>query len=441
MSFHQDEFQDLEDLIFGLGQSLDGSNEESSWGRSDMSFFDEFLQENDDPRLQPILDEAQESEGILAEAVRALINYTHPDDLSSTAINMNTNNGLGLDRPLDVLRPLLNENPYRTGYQNVNLQPQSDENPYRTEYQTTNPRPRPEPILGRQNVNPQPASEQIIHSMAGQNPEMVTSYGNANMHGMHDSYFSPPVHNDPRPTTASTYANTSETAGSPVSFDMIGNLIPKREASAVSRRLSDISAEGDQTLGSAAAKRMHSSEVEGTNDDLTQDDSRRKRRRVITPDHNHKIEWDDSTRPKYTRKIVNENARYRHALKLRRAKSSCPEGVKSLYQHLKSEIIPKKSYYRKKGTEATVSATAPGAAASHQFVPPAAGTVLSGGGGATSSSTSNRRARQANPRTHIPVETVRQAAPEGWDPYDNGYYSGDDNVSDAGKEIRAKAAM
>lgn len=219
-----------------------------------------------------------------------------------------------------------------------------------------------------------------------------------------------------------------------------------------SRRLSEITAEGDQTLENSAIKRKRSSEVEEANDDHSQGNSRPKRRRTQTTlNENDQPECDDSPRPKWGRKNVNENARYRRALKLHRGEPSCPESVKRLFKHLKSETIPKKAYYRKKGSEATVPATAPGGqpvtqagtaaqvAASHQPPHPAASTVLSGTAGADSSSTSHRRSRQANPRQHIPVETVREAAPGGWDPYNNEYYSGDDNVSDGEVETQGKA--
>uniref|UniRef100_A0A093XSY4 Uncharacterized protein n=1 Tax=Talaromyces marneffei PM1 TaxID=1077442 RepID=A0A093XSY4_TALMA len=36
--------------------------------------------------------------------------------------------------------------------------------------------------------------------------------------------------------------------------------------------------------------------------------------------------------------------------------------------------------------------------------------------------TASRRIRQANPRQYMLVEAIREAAPEGWDPYDNEYY-------------------
>lgn len=173
----------------------------------------------------------------------------------------------------------------------------------------------------------------------------------------------------------------------------------------VSRRLSDITEEDDLTAQIFATKRKRS-----------QEDER------IEPEGN---------RPKYARKINNENAKYRVQLMRSRPETLLPQGVETLFGNLKSDIIPKKAYYRKKGANAT---------ASHPPVPPSASTAVPGTGEEASSSTLNTRSRQANHRRHISVETVRQTAPEGWDRFDNEYYSGDDNVSDGEIEIRGKAS-
>ncbi|KAF3401183.1 hypothetical protein DPV78_005628 [Talaromyces pinophilus] len=178
---------------------------------------------------------------------------------------------------------------------------------------------------------------------------------------------------------------------------------PKREASAtISRRLSEITPDGGNV-----------------------NNSKRKR-----SDDDVEADGEDASRSRYARRILNENTRYRNELKLSRPEPARPRGVRRLFENLKNDIIPKSAYYRKKGANA---------AASQQPIPSTASTALPGTVDEASSSTPNRRSRQANSRRHIPVETVRQTAPVGWDRFDNEYYSGDDNVSDGGIEARGKA--
>lgn len=171
----------------------------------------------------------------------------------------------------------------------------------------------------------------------------------------------------------------------------------------VSRRLSEVTPEGGNVVDNSKRKR--------SDDD-------------VEPD------GEDASRPRYARRILNENARYRSELKLLRPEPARPWGVKRLFEDLRSQVIPKRAYYRKKGANAT---------ASHQPIPSTASTALPGTGDEVSSSAPNRRSRQANSRRHIPVETVRETAPEGWDRFDNEYYSGDDNVSDNEIETQGKA--
>lgn len=147
-------------------------------------------------------------------------------------------------------------------------------------------------------------------------------------------------------------------------------------------------------------------------------------------DGDGKPDWKEAKKPKYSRRIANANARYRDALRNSRPEPTRPEGVDNLFQHLKSKIVPKKAYYRKKGANAP---------ASHSSAARTASTTLPETEEENSPSAQNRRIRQTNPRRHIPVEIVRQSAPEGWDRYENDYYSGDDNVSDGEIEIRGKA--
>lgn len=300
-----------------------------------------------------------------------------------------TGEELGVPPQANHIQPSATENPYQTGDQST------DQNPYRTEYLFERTRPLPEP-MGHYAHNSLPEREAsatsrvlivfIYHKYANMRSAMIVS------------------------------RRLSDITGS----------MPKREASAtgrvlivvfsiirlltycvmiVSHRLSDITEEDDKTAQSFATKRKRSEEVERTD--------------------------PEGNRPKYARKINNENAKYRIELMLSRPEPSRPQGVERLFRDLKSDIIPKKAYYRKKGTNAT---------ASHQPVAPSDSTVLPGTGGEDSSSTSNRRSRQSNPRRQIPVETVRQTAPEGWDRFDNEYYSGDDNVSDGEIEQRGKAS-
>ncbi|KUL91340.1 hypothetical protein ZTR_01650 [Talaromyces verruculosus] len=96
--------------------------------------------------------------------------------------------------------------------------------------------------------------------------------------------------------------------------------VPKRETSAtISRRLSEMTPEGEHAVKNFKRKR--------SDDDVESD-------------------WEGFSRPRYARWIFNENSRYRNELRLSRPEPARPRGVKRLFENLKSDILPKKTYCR-----------------------------------------------------------------------------------------------
>lgn len=237
-------------------------------------------------------------------------------------------------------------------------------------------------------------------------------------------------------------------------------------------------------------RRRSSSEDEIEDEHNTSDETlpkafrlRKRVKRGTVPSDNRKDPWNDESRPKYTRKNGNENARYRMKLRLEKqatqkdkeaegsARSEAPASVVKLFQHLTNEVVSKRDYYyrqksRSRETGATPSsqpATPPrmSGQAAYAGPPQDVATPTLGSNSSmiafpsdspysqttvtVSPTDSNVTAppshsRRVNRRQHVPVEVVREVAPEGWDPYFNDYYSGDDDISEPGNEVPGKAS-
>lgn len=123
-----EDFQNPESYIYGSGQPIDGSQETEagSWGLDDVSYFQEFLEEQRNGQVPSTVEGMQESDGLFVEPLMT-INQNSLRDLSSMPTIVDTHRGLG--------RP-----PY-----SHNFALPSDVNPYQTGPEFARPRPPPEP--------------------------------------------------------------------------------------------------------------------------------------------------------------------------------------------------------------------------------------------------------------------------------------------------------
>jgi hypothetical protein len=110
---YPEEFQDLQNFIYGSDQPIDGSAEIGSCGGDEMSFFADFVEEQADGQFSQMVDEVQESDGLFVDTLRN-INQNGPRDLSSMPTIINTHGGLGLPAYSNDFGFSLNENPYQT---------------------------------------------------------------------------------------------------------------------------------------------------------------------------------------------------------------------------------------------------------------------------------------------------------------------------------------
>jgi hypothetical protein len=207
MSSYQDEFEELEGFIYGFDQSLDGSNEINSWGRNEMSFFDDFVQEEDGRQFPSTLEDVQESEGLSSETFRVLNNVHHLSEVSSNPFDMSSS--FGPAPQSNSLRRLAIGTPYQTGFQDMNLRPQSNAHPYRPEYQTGRPRPLPEPMFRSTELpdssvglpseqNPYQTGSQVAAQTSRRviASTIVESHESYNIHDAQALYDFPPMYTD-----------------------------------------------------------------------------------------------------------------------------------------------------------------------------------------------------------------------------------------------------
>jgi Fungal Zn(2)-Cys(6) binuclear cluster domain len=165
-------------------------------------------------------------------------------------------------------------------------------------------------------------------------------------------------------------------------------------------------------------------------------------------------------RRKWSRRNGNPNIQYRYNLRFNSqeqkeenvngnggilSRNSTSDGVSGLFQLLRTTIASKKIYpRRKKQSEQAETGASEGVTTAQEGDEP---TSTADNNEATSSTevapkktrASARRVKH-NPRPHISEDTVRSTAPRGWNPYDNDFYSGDDNISDDYLENRGKSS-
>lgn len=163
------------------------------------------------------------------------------------------------------------------------------------------------------------------------------------------------------------------------------------------------------------------------------------------------MEWDDSFRPKWGRRDGHPNIKYRLLSKQRgeqekeqRGNSNSGlsqnvsiAGVSKLFAHLASKITPRKMYPRNKNRLKQV--TPPPPSLEQASVQENNRAFLGADQVLHTSKKKVRRERQ-KPRDPVCEDVVRSFAPNGWDPYENEFYSGDDNISDGGIEQPGKAS-
>ncbi|OKL58053.1 hypothetical protein UA08_06684 [Talaromyces atroroseus] len=159
-----------------------------------------------------------------------------------------------------------------------------------------------------------------------------------------------------------------------------------------------------------------------------------------------------SRRPKWGRKKGHPNIRYRYNLRLKKQEeqedeqttnggilstASVSEGVSKLFQLLQTAVTPKKNYSRNKNRFKEAAAPLSDQATAVQEK---SNEVISNTDEVSKTTKAKVSREKHNPRPPISEDIVRSTAPEGWDPYDNAFYSGDDNISDDGLEDRGKAS-
>lgn len=259
----------------------------------------------------------------------------------------------------------------------------------------------------------------------------------------------------------------------------------------------DDTVQGENKITGEASKRRRGLGDEGETPyiqrDVPQTSTRDSGRSLaeVTSDMIDGLEWDDTIRPKWGRKDAHDNVKYRlnrrhqdekmkaNGKSRLRSEASLSGYTHRLFQHLSTTLPSKKVNSRNKSgskqTSAPISSsvspslTVPHPAesaalllASPSIVPVASTAATPHAAPGTSqvaqetfpgsseaealqseqvpATTRERVRRSQNHRLHISEDVVRQAAPEGWNPYDNEFYSGDDNISDDGVERQGKAS-
>ena len=116
MSSNLNEFEDLQSFIYGSDQPIDGSQgtEVGSWGSDNMSYFENFLEEQRVGQVPSTMEGMQESDGLFIDPLRT-INQNGLRDLSSMPTIINTYEGLGHPSYSYDFALSSNENPYQTG--------------------------------------------------------------------------------------------------------------------------------------------------------------------------------------------------------------------------------------------------------------------------------------------------------------------------------------
>lgn len=141
-------------------------------------------------------------------------------------------------------------------------------------------------------------------------------------------------------------------------------------------------------------------------------------------------DWDDSIRPKWSRKDGHPNIKYRCKGKPVNNRGRFTDGVSSLFESLET-VIPSRSKKQSRQAKAPLSDLA---ATQHS------NQATSSAGQAADTTTESVPRENQNPRKPVSIDSIRSTAPEGWDPYENEFYSGDDNISDDGLEYEGKAS-
>lgn len=132
MSSSTKEFEDLESFIYGSDQPIYGSNSIGTWDRNDLSFFEDFVEEQRNSQFLPTVEGMQENNGLFVETLRTTNDYPL-HDLSRMPSIINTDDAFGV-RPRPHNHQLFAMgNPYQTGFQGLN------DNIYQTENQFARP--------------------------------------------------------------------------------------------------------------------------------------------------------------------------------------------------------------------------------------------------------------------------------------------------------------
>lgn len=231
MSFHQDDFEDLEGLIYGPEDPINALIQDLSSDESYQNFCDEILQEDES---STVLDEVLEG-GIFQEPIMALNDGRRPDTSSSLSTELSAGHTLGVDLLTDTPWPLPDENPRPTGYEDADYHPLPDLILHHTGYQNTNPRPLPEPFFHpthyhNSDIRPSPEQNpyQTGYAVSEQTPRgvftpiVVNGHGESTMDDVQASFSFSSVYNDDRLPTESTYINTLNTAGALNPFGILG---------------------------------------------------------------------------------------------------------------------------------------------------------------------------------------------------------------------------